>query len=125
MSIPSCSSQSPRPPQPTAARRIHIAQPKWSSGPPQPLAQPQPAPAPAAAAAAARASSRSRSRSRPAGYLNTIQASNISVRIRQLYQRMQELESEVETQRTRIHVLENQLAIHVLEDLQFTLRCEV
>ena len=123
MSIPSCSSQSPRPPQPTAARRIHIAQPKWSSGPPQPLAQPQPAPA--AAAAAARASSRSRSRSRRADYLNTIQASNTSVRIRQLYQRMQELESEVETQRTRIHVLENQLAIHVLEDLQFTLRWEV
>ena len=123
MSIPSCSSQSPRPPQPAAARRIHIPQPKWSSGPPQPLAQPQPAPA--AAAAAARASSRSRSRSRPADYLNTIQASNTSVRIRQLYQRMQELESEVETQRTRIHVLENQLAIHVLEDLQFTLRWEV
>ena len=123
MSIPSCSSQSPRPPQPTAAPRIHIAQPKWSSGPPQPLAQPQPAPAPAAAAA--RASSRSRSRSRPADYLNTIQASNTSVRIRQLYQRMQELESEVETQRTRIHVLENQLAIHVLEDLQFTLCWEV
>ena len=111
MSIPSCSSQSPRQPQPAAARRIHIPQPKWSSRPPQPLAQPQPAPAAAAAAAAARASSRSRSRSRPAGYLNTLQASYTSVRIRQLYQRMQELESKVERQRTRIHVLENQLAI--------------
>ena len=104
---------------------MELPQPKWSSRPPQPLAQPQPAPAPAAAAAAARPSSRSRSRSRPAGYLNTLQASYTSVRIRQLYQRMQELESEVETQRTRIHVLENQLAIHVLEDVQFTLRCEV
>ena len=112
-----------------AARRIHMPQPKWSSRPPQPLAQPQPAPAPAAAAARAsshsrsrspppqplapaagavgqveQSRSRSRSRSRAAVCLDTIQAT-----LERQHQQIQELESEVQRQRTRIHQLESEL----------------